>query len=152
MTYAKSKNLTAYDVMIIASMIEREIQVPKERKLAASVIYNRLKAGTPLGIDATIRYEDDNFTEPLLESRLQEDTPYNTRINTGLPPGPIGNPGLARSRRRRTRRKTDYFFYVVKPGTCGEHVFVKTQAQFDQATAEYNSARDAAGGKSPTSC
>ncbi|CAN5446235.1 hypothetical protein BH10ACT11_BH10ACT11_11610 [soil metagenome] len=152
MKYAKSKNLTPYDITIIASMIEREIQKPSERKLAASVIYNRLKDGTPLGIDATIRYEDNNFTEPLLESRLEDDTPYNTRINTGLPPGPIGNPGLASLEAAANPAKTDYFFYVVKPGTCGQHVFVKTQAEFDQATADYNNARNAAGGKSPTTC
>jgi hypothetical protein len=150
--YAESKNLDPYDVVIIASMIEREIQVAKERKLAASVIYNRLADGTPLGIDATIRYEDNNFTKPLLESRLEEDTPYNTRINTGLPPGPIGNPGVSSLEAASNPAKTDYFFYVVKPGTCGEHTFVKTQAEFDQATAAYNNARDAAGGKSPTTC
>ena len=90
--------MSVYDVVIIASMIEREIEVPEERELAASVIYNRLDAGNPLGIDATIRFEDQNWTEPLVESRLNEATPYNTRINAGLPPGPIGNPGLRLAR------------------------------------------------------
>ena len=94
LSYAKSKKLNTYDVVKIASMIEREVQVPEERGNVSSVIYNRLAAGQPLGIDATIRFEDSNYDEQLLESRLAEDTPYNTRINTGLPPGPIGSPGL----------------------------------------------------------
>ena len=151
LSYAESKNLNAYDVLKIASMIEREIQVPEERKLAAAVIYNRLKAGTPLGIDATIRYEDRNYDEQLLESRLSEDTPYNTRIRPGLPPTPISNPGLASIEAAANPAKSKAFFFVVKPGTCGEHVFVETQAEFDQAEAEYQAALQAEGG-SPTDC
>ena len=83
-----------YDVVIIASMIEREVLVPKERPLVAAVIYNRLSQGMPLGIDATLRYDLDNFDEPLTESDLATDSPYNTRLVTGLPPTPIANPGL----------------------------------------------------------
>ena len=95
LSYAKSKNLTPYDVLIIASMIEKEIQVPEERKLAAAVIYNRLKAGDTLGIDATIRYYLGNYDEQLTESELADPHPYNTRVNPGLPPTPISNPGVA---------------------------------------------------------
>ena len=91
---AKKKNLTPYDVLIIASMVEREATLAEERPLIASVIYNRLKVGMPLGIDATIRYATGNWTEPLKVSELAIDSPYNTRTNTSLPPGPIGNPGL----------------------------------------------------------
>jgi YceG-like family len=152
MSYAESKNLSVYDVVIIASLIEREIAVDKERELAASVIYNRLDANNPLGIDATIRFEDNNWTEPLVQSRLDTDTPYNTHTKPGLPPGPIGNPGLASLEAAANPADTDYFYYVIKPGTCNEHTFVETQAEFDQAVAEYNAARDAAGGKSPTDC
>ena len=152
MSFARSRNLTPYDVVIIASMIEREIQIPAERELAASVIYNRLEAGTPLGIDATIRYEDENFDEPLVQSRLETDTPYNTRTKAGLPPGPIGNPGLASLEAAAKPAETDFFFYVVKPGTCGEHEFVETEEEFAAASARYDSARDAAGGNAPTEC
>ena len=109
-------------------MIEREIQVPEERRLAAAVIYNRLAAGDTLGIDATIRYEDGNYDEQLTESRLAEDTPYNTRVNPGLPPTPIGNPGLASIEAAANPAKSDAYYFVVKPGTCGEHVFVETEA------------------------
>ena len=76
-------------------MIERETPSDKERPLVASVIYNRLAQGEPLGIDATIRYAENNWTRPLRESELERDGPYNTRLRQGLPPTPIGNPGLA---------------------------------------------------------
>jgi len=151
MGYAQSKNLTVYDVLKIASMVEREIQVPEERRLAAAVIYNRLAAGDTLGIDATIRYYLQNYDEQLTESELEADHPYNTRVNPGLPPTPIGNPGLASIEAAANPAKSDAYFFVVKPGTCGEHVFVETQEEFDQAEAEYQAALQAEGG-SPTEC
>ena len=151
LTAADKAGMSVYDVVVIASMIEREIQVPEERELAASVIYNRLEAGNPLGIDATIRFEDGNWTEPLVESRLNEATPYNTRINSGLPPGPIGNPGLASLEAAANPAETDFFYYVIKPGTCNEHTFVETEAEFAAAEAEYQAALQAQGG-SPTEC
>jgi UPF0755 protein len=151
MSYARSKNLTTYDVLIIASMIEREVQVPNERKLVAAVIYNRLHAGMPLQIDATVRYATGNFTEPLTESELQVDSPYNTYTNTSLPPGPIGNPGLASIKAAARPADVPYLYYVVKPNTCpAQHTFATTAAQFAQAKAAYDQARAAAGGKSPT--
>jgi UPF0755 protein len=150
--YAESRNLTPYDVLIIASMIDREVMVPEERKLVASVIYNRLASGEPLGIDATIRYATGNYDQPLSESELGIDSPYNTRENAGLPPTPIGNPGLDAIQAAARPAETDFRYYVVKPGTCGEHEFVETQEEFDAAAARYNSAREAAGGKSPDTC
>lgn len=151
MEYAESKNLNVYDVLIIASMVEREVQVAKERPLVAAVIYNRLARGEPLGIDATIRYELENYDEQLLASELAADTPYNTRINAGLPPTPIGNPGLASIEAAANPAKVDYTFFVVKPGTCGEHFFTADSAEFDAAQAEYQAALEAEGG-SPTDC
>ena len=151
LSYAESKNLNEYDVLKIASMVEREVQVPKERRMVAAVIYNRLSAGNPLGIDATIRYEDGNYDEQLTESRLAEDTPYNTRTNTGLPPTPIGNPGLASIKAAANPARTDAFYFVIKPGTCNEHVFVETEKEFAKAEAEYQKALEEEGG-SPTDC
>jgi UPF0755 protein len=151
MKYAKSKNLTVYDVLTIASMIEREVSVPKERKLVSAVIYNRLKKGEPLGIDATIRFALDNWTEPLTESDLATDSPYNTRTNQGLPPGPIGNPGLASIEAAAHPADSDVWLYVVKPGTCGEHVFSSSLEEHNRNVEKYQEAQDAAGG-SPTEC
>jgi len=152
LSYAKSKNLTPYDVLIIASMIEKEIQVPEERKLAAAVIYNRLKAGDTLGIDATIRYYLRNYDQQLTESELADTSdPYNTRVIPGLPPTPIANPGLASLEAASNPAKSDVYYFVVKPGTCGEHVFVKTAEEFQQAEAAYQQALQEQGG-SPTDC
>jgi UPF0755 protein len=150
MGYAGSKNLTTYDVLIIASMIEREVQVPKERKLVAAVIYNRLHAGMPLQIDATVRYASGNFTEPISPSELQIESPYNTYTTPGLPPGPIGNPGLASIQAAAHPAQEPYLYYVVKPNTCGEHTFATTEAEFSRAKAAYDEARAANGGQAPT--
>ena len=122
MNYAKSKNLTVFDVLTIASMIEREAGVASQRKLVASVIYNRLHEGMPLGIDATIRFATGNYEEPLTESQLAVDSPYNTRTHAGLPPGPINSPGLAAIEAAAHPAKTGYLFYVNEPGTCDEAV------------------------------
>ena len=133
-------------------MVEREAQLPRERKLVASVIYNRLSQGIPLGIDATIRFATGNWSEPLKQSELAIDSGYNTRTNQGLPPGPIGNPGLASLQAAAHPASTDYLYYVVKPGSCGEHSFSATDAEFQRDVERYNSERAARGGKSPTDC
>ncbi len=151
MKYAKSKNLTVYDVLTIASMVEREVSVPKERATVAAVIYNRLSRGEPLFIDATTRFALDNWTEPLTESDLAVDSPYNTRTNAGLPPGPIGSPGLASIKAAARPADTDVWLYVVKPGTCGEHAFADSLDEHNANVARYQEAQEAAGG-SPTEC
>jgi UPF0755 protein len=152
MSYARSKNLTIYDVVTIASMIEHEAGLEKDRKLVAAVIYNRLHEGMPLGIDATTRFATGNYTRPLTESELAVESPYNTRTHAGLPPGPIDSPGLASINAAAHPAKVDYLYYVAKPGTCGGLAFSSTEAQFEQDVARYNSAREAAGGNSPDTC
>jgi UPF0755 protein len=147
LTRAKRKNLTRYDLVIIASLIERETPSDKERKLISSVIYNRLAAGEVLGIDATIRYAERNWDRPLLQSQLDRDTPYNTRINPGLPPTPIGNPGLASLKAAAAPARTDFFFYVAKPGAC--HAFAETNAEHERNVAAYEAAREKNGGNAP---
>jgi uncharacterized YceG family protein len=152
MSYAKSKNLTVFDVLIIASMIEREAGIPSQRKLVASVVYNRLHEGMPLGIDATIRFATGNYEQPLTESELAVDSPYNTRTNAGLPPGPINSPGLTAIEAAAHPAKSAFLFYVNKPNTCNELAFAKNEAEFEADVAAYNSAREANGGNEPTSC
>jgi UPF0755 protein len=152
MRYARSRNLTVYDVLTIASMVEEEAQLDEERKLIAAVIFNRLREGIPLGIDATVRFATGNFEQPLTESELATDSPYNTRVNSGLPPGPISSPGLASIEAAARPAQADYLYYVVKPGTCGEHNFSSTDAEFQADVALYNEAREAAGGESPDTC
>jgi peptidoglycan lytic transglycosylase G len=141
MKYAKSKKLTRYDVLIIASMIEREAQVARERPLVSAVIYNRLKQGMPLAIDATTRYATNNWERPILQSELDKQGPYNTRLKRGLPPTPIGNPGLASLKAAAKPSSKKYLFYVRKPGKSGEHAFSSTDAQFEKDVAKYNASR-----------
>ena len=150
--YARSKNLTPYDVLIIASLVEREAAVAKERPLIASVIYNRLHNDVRLDIDATVRFVTGNWTKPLKVSELQNPSPYNTRVHSGLPPGPIGSPGLASIKAAAHPAKTDYVFYVAAVCGNGTHRFAATDAQFQRYADAYKRARDKRGGKSPTNC
>ena len=149
---ARTKNLSAYDVLTIASMIEREADLNRERPLIAEVIYNRLKQGIPLGIDATTRYELNDFTRPLTASDFARNSPYNTRLHKDLPPTPIGNPGLSSIQAAAHPAKGKLLYYVVKPGVCGEHAFSSSYAQFLRDAQTYSTARAAKGGNSPTSC
>jgi peptidoglycan lytic transglycosylase G len=135
--YARSKNLTPYDVLVIASMVEKEAAAPEERRLIAEVIYNRLRLGMPLGIDATIRYgRDVPGTEPLKRSDLESDDPYNTRNRLGLPPTPISNPGLASMRAAARPAQVDYLFFVRKPDGV-HHFFTASESEFFQKKCEY---------------
>ena len=135
--YARSKNLTPYDVLIIASMIEKETVVAAERRLVAAVIYNRLRNRMPLGIDATIRYgRDVPGTEPLKQSDLESDDPYNTRLRLGLPPTPIANPGLASMRAAANPARVDYLYFVRK-GESNRHFFTASEAEFCPKSLEY---------------
>jgi UPF0755 protein len=128
--YSKSRNLNAYDVLIIASMVEKEVQVPRERPLVAAVIYNRLKAGLPLGIDATVRYGlDIPPTEPIHQSDLDSDSPYNTRKFIGLTPTPIANPGLASLQAAAHPAEVDYLYFVRK-ADCKSHFFTVSEEEF----------------------
>jgi UPF0755 protein len=128
--YARSKNLTPYDVLIIASMIEKEVIAPDERPLVAAVIYNRLKAGMTLGIDATIRYGlGVPPTESLRQSHLADPTPYNSRIHPGLPPTPIANPGLASMQAAAHPARVNYLFFVRKPDKI-HHFFTASEREF----------------------
>jgi UPF0755 protein len=149
---ARRKHLSRYDVLIIASMIEREAQVPKDRRLISAVIYNRLQKGIPLGIDATLRYRLDNWSKALRESELNINSDFNTRRRVGLPPTPIGNPGLASIQAAANPANVKYLFYVVKPCGNGAHAFSTTDAQFQKDVAAYNRARDKRGGKDPSHC
>jgi uncharacterized YceG family protein len=135
LTYATERNLTPYDVLVIASMIEGEVSVAKERRLVAAVIYNRLRQGMPLGIDATVRYglgipADESISQSDLESK----NPYNTRIHKGLPPTPINNPGLAAMKAAARPANVDYLYYVRKQD-CKTHFFTESFEEFEAFVA-----------------
>jgi UPF0755 protein len=132
LSYAKAKQLTPYDVLIIASMVEKETLAPAERPLVAAVIYNRLHERMPLGIDATLRYGLNIApTKSILQSQLDSDSPYNTRKRAGLPPTPIANPGLASIRAAAHPAKVNYLYFVRKPDKV-HHFFTASDSEFAQ--------------------
>jgi uncharacterized YceG family protein len=135
MRYARSKNLTRYDVLIIASMIEREVVVPSERRLVAAVIYNRLHDHVPIGIDAALRYGlDIPSNRSITQSELQSNSPYNMRKFTGLPPTPISNPGLASIQAAAHPAPVNYLYYAKKKGS-DHHFFTASYSAFEQFLA-----------------
>jgi UPF0755 protein len=128
--YARSKNLTDYDVLKIASLIQGEAVVESERPLIAAVIYNRLHLQMPLGIDAALRYAlHIPGTESIHESQLQNQTPYNLRVHLGLPPTPIDNPGLASLEAAAHPAHVDYLYFVAKPDKR-HHFFTASASAF----------------------
>ena len=129
--YARSRHLTRYDVLIIASMVEKEVISPRERPLVAAVIYNRLHNNMPLQIDATIRYGlNIPYSKPITQSDLQSSNPYNTRNRRGLPPTPIANPGLASMRAAAHPAHVNYLYFVRKPDKI-HHFFTSSLQEFD---------------------
>ena len=152
MSYARSQHLSPYDVLIIASMVEAEAGTPHDRPLIASVIYNRLRLGMSLGIDATIRYAVNNYSTPLTDSQLSSSSPYNTRNHTGLPPTPIDNPSLASIQAAAAPAHTSYLYFVAKPCGNGASAFASTAAGFNLDAIRYNEARNQRGGRSPLKC
>lgn len=135
--YARSKNLTPYDVLIIASMVEKETLSPDERALVSAVIYNRLHAGMPLGIDATLRYGLDIApTQSILQSQLDSNSPYNTRKRRGLPPTPIASPGLASMQAAAHPAKVKYLYFVRRPDRK-HHFFTASYQAFQKYAAAH---------------
>jgi UPF0755 protein len=127
---AEALGVTPYEVVIIASMIEREAALDRERPVIAGVIYNRLKIGMTLGIDATLLYDDPTPDGQLSFSDLEFDSPYNTRINAGLPPTPIASPGRASLAAALNPADTPFLFYVLC-GADGHHAFGETAAEHE---------------------
>ena len=147
---ARALGLTPYGLLTVASMIEGEAQLPGDRAKVAAVIYNRLRAGIPLGIDATLRYALDDYTHPLTEAQLALSSPYNTRIHRGLPPTPIGNPGMAAIEAAAHPARVGYLYYVADASGCGDLVFSSSAAQFERDAAAYREALRANGGRVPS--
>jgi cell division protein YceG involved in septum cleavage len=153
---AHELGVTAYELLTVASMIEREAQTSHDRPLIAAVIYNRLHQGMPLGIDATIYYAVElqqniaTYTGELTEAQLHIDSPYNSRTHTGLPPTPISNPGLASIEAAAHPAHVSYLYYVAAADGCGEQVFSTSESAFERNVAAYRAAVEANGGHPPT--
>jgi UPF0755 protein len=153
---AHALHVTPYQLLIVASMVEREAQIPGDRAKIAAVIYNRLGQGMPLGIDASIYYAIElktgiaTYTHELSEAQLHIDSPYNTRTHAGLPPTPISNPGMASIEAAAHPAHVSYLYYVAGADGCGEQVFSNTLAEFEVNAAAYKAAVARSGGHPPT--
>jgi len=128
-----------HSVLTIASLIEREAKVNKDRPLVASVIYNRLSRDMPLQIDATVQYALGEHRSRLFYSDYLTPSDYNTYLRRGLPPGPIANPGLKSIEAALSPAKTDYLYYVADGN--GSHVFSRTGQEHQRAVASARRAR-----------
>jgi UPF0755 protein len=152
---ARELHVTPYQLLTVASMVEREAQTSGDRPKIAAVIYNRLREGIPLGIDATIYYAVEEqkaiatYTGELTDSQLKIDSPYNTRTHKGLPPTPISNPGVASIEAAAHPAHVPYLYYVAGADGCGEQVFSRSEAEFEKNVAAYDAAVKKNGGHPP---
>lgn len=137
---ASKNNMSFREILTIASLIERETKVADERAKVASVIYNRIEKGMKLQIDASIQYILDEPKEHLLYSDLKVESPYNTYLHAGLPPGPICSPRIECIDAARNPANTDYLYYVMAPELDGHHNFSETAAEFEKNKAAYKEA------------
>ena len=140
MTRALKARLTPYDVVIIASMIDREALVPADRPLVAAVVWNRLRIDMRLQFCSTVQYALGKTKPVLTFDDLKVDSPYNTYKHAGLPPAPISNPGLAALQAAAAPADVDYLYFVARNDGSGRHYFSKDYAQFlrDQEKAKAN--------------
>ena len=127
-------NLTPYEVLVVASLIEEETKVDSERAQVARVIYNRLSQGIPLGIDATSRYEAELAGRDREDIDFESDSPYNTRRNAGLPPTPIAAPGRASIEAALNPADGPWIYYVLEDAE-GNHFFTDSDSEFLAAKA-----------------
>jgi len=138
---ALKMKLTPYEVVTIASLIETESRLNEERPIVASVIYNRLHKGMPLGIDQTVVYIakiENHWDGTIYKSELESNSPYNTRKFAGLPPGPISSVSESSIKAALYPATTNYMYYVLNvEKTDRSHIFYSTEAEFEQGKAAY---------------
>ncbi len=136
---AQARGVKPLDVVTLASIVEREVNQSADLGKAAAVLYNRLHdtANFPtLGMDSTVRYALGDYTGPLTQSQLAVQSPYNTRINPGIPPGPIGNPGEATLKAVLAPAQGDWTFFVYLPKEK-KTVFTASASEFYNLQAQY---------------
>lgn len=128
-------NTTIPEIVTLASIIEKEAKVEEDRPVIASVFYNRMKIGMHLESCATVQYALGEVKEVLLYEDLKIDSPYNTYLNGGLPPGPIANPGKDSLKAALYPAESNFFYFVAKPD--GSHYFSRTLAEHNEGKRKY---------------
>lgn len=139
-------DLSPYETLTLASLIEKESGVPHERPLISAVFHNRLDRGMLMQCDPTIIYGlilQDRYQGTILLRDLKDPHPYNTYVHGGLPPGPIANPGGESLRAAFAPADSDYIFFVANPGGAGDHSFSVTLREHNQAVARLRAGRKA---------
>lgn len=140
LSYARSKNLTPYDVLTIASLIQGESRLPNDGPKVAAVIYNRLRDDMELGMDSTIAYITGNYTDNFSVKQLNSPSPYNTYNHRGLPPTPINSPDLQAIQDAAHPAKTNDLYFVNKVCGNGRLAFASTYHRFLELSAAYHTA------------
>jgi UPF0755 protein len=127
---AEELGLTPYEIVVVASLIEREARADADRPKVSAVIHNRLREGMPLQIDATIQYALPERNRLLTEEDYEYESPYNTYLHRGLPPTPIASPGVASLRAALQPADEDYLYFLVVDEETGRHEFAETYEEF----------------------
>ncbi len=131
-----ARHLDKRYVVTLASIVERETKVDEERPLVAQVIYNRIKADMPLQMDSTMQFALNKYGERMLYEDMEKESPYNTYMNRGLPPGPICSPGVSSLSAAMAPADVAYLYFVSNAdGTT--HTFSKTLDEHNRAVARY---------------
>lgn len=126
---------TLYEILTMGSILEAELKSSADRALAADLFWRRIKIGMPMQSDATVNYiTGKGRMQPSIDDTKAE-SPYNTYLHTGLPPGPINNPGLSAIKAAINPTPNDYLFYLTAPD--GQTIFSKTLAEHNQNKQKY---------------
>jgi len=148
---AKRLNLSPRQIVTVASIIETEAKLSEERPIVASVIYNRLQLDIPLAVDSTVIYASKlegrwRYDGKVYKSDIERQSPYNTRLHPGLPPGPVASPGASSLNAALNPASTEYLYYVRNPDRYdGAHNFYSSSAEFEkgvQALRNWERQRD----------
>lgn len=136
---ADNLRMSRHEILTLASIIEKESGVAEEQPIISSVLHNRLKQGMKLQADPTVIYGIPNFNGNLTKQDLETPTPYNTYVNFGLPPGPVGSPSETAVKAALFPQETPYLFFVAD--RHGRHVFSTTLEEHNEAVRQFQLAK-----------
>jgi len=131
----KRQKKTIFEIVTMASLLEKEVKTQEDKEIVAGILYKRQKAGMPLQVDATITYITGRKTTKITFEELQIDSPYNTYKYLGLPLGPISNPGMESILAAIYPKQSSYWYYLSTPD--GKTIFSKTLSEHNQNKAKY---------------
>ena len=132
----KKQNRTIFEVVTMASILEKEVKTPEDMKIVSGIFWDRIEVGQPLQSCATIAYVLGKEKKQYSYEDTRTPSPYNTYINRGLPPGPINNPGLVAINAAIYPKETDYNYFLTDPET-GKTIFSKTIDEHEQNKTKY---------------